>query len=110
MGVSHPSGSGSVALDELEKGAVLAARLLVLVEEREPLLVELRELLVPGDRFEGLLAGAPGEVDAKHTDAIARPSDRRGPAPAGLDPAPNLFVVRGEPLGHAWVHRPTGGR
>jgi hypothetical protein len=37
---------------------VLARRLLLLVEEREIVLVELREPVVPGDVLERVLAGA----------------------------------------------------
>src|SRR5215208_2738176 len=85
----------SVARNELEEGRVLAAGLLLLIQEREVVRVELLEPVVPGDRLEVVLAGAAGEVDAQHAGAVAvlRAADGHRPAVVLLDPAPDLVVI-----------------
>src|SRR4051812_40953976 len=87
--------AGAVAAHQLEERAVLAVGPLLLVEERQPLGVELLEPLVPGDPLERLLAGAAREVDAQDAGVavVTGAADPRGSASVGLDPAPDLLVV-----------------
>src|SRR4051812_4478670 len=87
--------SARVAADELGEGAVLAVRPPLLVEQRQVLLVELPEPLVPGDRLELVLAGAAGEIDPQHAGVavVARAAHARGPAAVLLHPAADLLVI-----------------
>src|SRR5581483_2784099 len=86
-------------VDELEEAALPPGLRAVLVEELEPLLVELLEELVPGDRFERRIATAfppvAGEVDAQHAGLIARccAPDGGRVAAALFDPAADRLVV-----------------
>src|SRR3954451_8369573 len=97
---------GASALDELEERRALAGGLLLLVEEREPGLVELLEELVPGDVLELILAGTAREVEAQDAGVIATAlgaADRGGRAVAGLGPLLDGVVV-GRGLGIAVGH------
>src|SRR5829696_1861885 len=94
------TGSGSVGVlapDEPEEGALLAARLVLLVEEGEVLGVELLEPRVPVDGLQAIVAGAAGEVDAQHSGLVAVLSapNRRRLAVVLLDPPADLVVVGG---------------
>src|SRR5690625_4780139 len=83
--------------DELEERAVLAARLLLLVEEGQVLLLELGEPVLPADVLQVVRAGAAGEVDAQHpgcVPALGSPDTGRL-AVVVLDPPADLVVVRG---------------
>jgi len=89
-----------LAVDELEEGAAFSAGLLLLVQQGEPLRVELLEPLVPADLLEGLVAGAAGEVEAQDVGVVAGAADAGGLAAIALDPLTDLVVVgRGGGLG-----------
>jgi hypothetical protein len=95
-----------VAADELEERAVLAIGPLLLVDERETLLVERLEPLVPGDRLESVLACPAGKIDAQHARVVALsgPSHGRGAAAVRLDPAADLVVIGRRPRLGGHVH------
>src|SRR5215211_6133171 len=85
----------SASADELEEAAFVAARGLVLVQEREVLLVELLEPLVPRDLLERGLR-ATREVDSEKPGVVvAAGSLHRSRLPvASLRPTPDLVVIR----------------
>src|SRR5690606_18150395 len=89
---------GSTAARELVEGAELPVRFAFLVEERELVLVELAEELVPLDRLDVgvVLVVVPGKLDPQEAGIVlaAGAFHVRRPAAAFLDPATNLVVVR----------------
>src|SRR5918996_756402 len=93
----RPRRDSSAALDELVERAVGPVGLALLVEQRQVRSVELVEPDVPRDRFEVLLAGAAGKVDAQHAHVArwCRPSHLGGTTAMVLAPAPDLLVVGG---------------
>src|SRR4051794_32433730 len=87
--------SPAVSLDQLREPTLLALGRRVLVQEREVVLLERLEPLVPGDLLERVLAAPAGEVDAEDARVVVAPRRlhaRRMPA-ALLDPAPDLVVI-----------------
>ena len=88
---------GRLAGDELVEVAPLTAGGRVLVDEREPALVELLEPLLPVDPVQRALAGVPGEIDADDPGVVGAARCRRHlrrPAAALLDPAPDRLRDR----------------
>src|SRR5919204_4402724 len=79
-----------LARDEL----VEAALALVLVEEREVVLVELAEELVPGDLLEALLRLAEVDPQDAWVATVAGVAHGRRVAAASLRPPADLVVVR----------------
>src|SRR5205807_2692366 len=70
----------------------------ILIEEREPGVVELLEELVPGDVPELGVLAVPGEVDAEHAGFVGGfgALDGGGDAAALLGPATDLLVISGD--------------
>src|SRR5687768_12622163 len=85
------------AAHELAEAALLASLRLFLVEEREPLLLELVEELVPRDRLELVFPAVPRVVDAKQAGVIlaAGAFDSRRAAAALLDPFSDEVMIGG---------------
>src|SRR3954468_19197291 len=84
-----------LAAHQLEEAALVAALDLLLVEERELLLVALPEPGIPGDVVEAIFL-APGEVDAQDAGVLVAglgPLHARGLAAALLRPTTDLVVV-----------------
>src|SRR5688572_28846086 len=66
-----PFGLGLIALHQLVEVAALAGGGLFLNDERQPVLVELPEPLVPGDLLERVAAAVAGKIEPDHPDVIA---------------------------------------
>jgi hypothetical protein len=101
---------GRVTSDELVEVAALTFRGVVLIHQREIVVVECHEPLVPGDRLQRFAAAVTGEVQPDHPGIVvrSRSPDGRRLRTARFCPALDLVVI-GRGLAAVTRHRPSSG-
>ena len=97
MAVAMFACAGGVASDQLVEVAALAFRSLVLIHEREAVLVECLEPLVPGDFLQRSCSAVSREIEPDHPCIISgsRPFDTRRFCSARLCPLADFLVIGG---------------
>lgn len=85
-----------IAADQFVEAALPA--LCVLIKERELALIENFKLLLPGNRFQGLLAAEAGKIDSQNTRCLPVACGAfhcRRMAALRFHPLPDFFMVSG---------------